>query len=51
MKEISYSEVELFKNIDESELGQLLMCIRSFKQDFRRGETIFMDTDHIRSEL
>jgi CRP-like cAMP-binding protein len=23
------------------------MCIRSFKQDFRRGETIFMDTDHI----
>lgn len=47
MKEISYSEVELFKNIDESELGQLLMCIRSFKQDFRRGETIFMDTDHI----
>lgn len=47
MKEISYNEVELFKNIDESELGQLLMCIRSFKQDFRRGETIFMDTDHI----
>jgi CRP-like cAMP-binding protein len=47
MKEISYNEVELFKNIDESELEQLLMCIRSFKQDFRRGETIFMDTDHI----
>jgi CRP-like cAMP-binding protein len=47
MKEISYNEVELFKNIDESDLEQLLMCIRSFKQDFRRGETIFMDTDHI----
>jgi CRP-like cAMP-binding protein len=47
MKEISYNEVELFKNIDESELEQLLMCIRSFKQDFRRDETIFMDTDHI----
>lgn len=46
-KEITYNEVELFENIKEEDLSQLLVCIRSFKKEFKKGETIYMETDHI----
>ena len=46
-KEIDYSEIELFENIKKEELDKLLLCIRSFKKSFKKGETIFMETDKI----
>ncbi len=45
--EIAYSQVELFENIAEGDLTQLLSCIRSFRRDFEKGETIYMEADHI----
>lgn len=45
--EISYNNVELFENINESALDKLLVCIRSFKKEFHKGQTIYMDTDDI----
>lgn len=46
-KEISYNKVELFENIKEADLDKLLGCIRSFKKDFKKGQTIYMETDNI----
>lgn len=46
-KEINYSEIELFENINKDNLDQILHCIRSFKKSFKKGETIFMETDRI----
>ncbi|SKB48572.1 cAMP-binding domain of CRP or a regulatory subunit of cAMP-dependent protein kinases [Lachnospiraceae bacterium] len=46
-KEISYSKIDLFEKIKEGDLKNLLTCIRSFKKTFKKGETIYMETDHI----
>ncbi len=46
-KEINYTEVDLFENIKEAELDKLLLCIRSFKKDFKKGQTIYMEADNI----
>jgi len=46
-KEIQYDEVELFDNIKEKELDRLLFCIRSFKKEFKKDETIYMEADKI----
>ncbi len=46
-KEIGYNQVELFANIKEDDLTKLLACIRSFKKDFKKGQTIYMETDSI----
>ncbi len=45
--EIGYNQVELFENIADRDLTQLLSCIRSFRRDFQKGETIYMEEDHI----
>ena len=46
-KEIHYSEIELFENINRDDLDKLLLCIRSFKKKFKKGETIYMEADQI----
>ncbi len=45
--EISYNDVALFENIKEADLDKLLVCIRSFKKEFKKGQTIYMETDNI----
>ena len=45
--EISYNDVALFDNIKEADLDKLLVCIRSFKKEFKKGQTIYMETDNI----
>ncbi|QFJ55363.1 Crp/Fnr family transcriptional regulator [Pseudobutyrivibrio xylanivorans] len=45
--EISYNDVALFENIKEVDLDKLLVCIHSFKKEFKKGQTIYMETDHI----
>ena len=46
-KEITYSDIELFENIKESDLNTLLKCIRSFKKVYKKGENIYMEQDAI----
>ena len=46
-KEIHYSEIELFENINRDDLDKLLLCIRSFKKKFKKDETIYMEADQI----
>ena len=41
--EISYNDVALFENIKEVDLDKLLVCIRSFKKEFKKGQTIYME--------
>ncbi|SDB19409.1 cAMP-binding domain of CRP or a regulatory subunit of cAMP-dependent protein kinases [Pseudobutyrivibrio sp. YE44] len=45
--EIAYNNVELFENIKNADLDKLLVCIRSFKKDYKKGQTIYMETDNI----
>ncbi|SFK95553.1 cAMP-binding domain of CRP or a regulatory subunit of cAMP-dependent protein kinases [Lachnospiraceae bacterium KH1T2] len=46
-KEINYNEVDLFENINEADLDKLLVCIHSFKKEFQKGQTIYMEEDSI----
>ncbi len=46
-KEINYNKVDLFENINEADLDKLLVCIHSFKKEFQKGQTIYMEEDSI----
>ena len=45
--EISYSEIELFENIKEKDIDRLLLCINSFKKNYKKDETIYLEEDKI----
>ncbi len=47
-KEISYKEIPLFANINEVDLEQLFMCLRSYKHKYKRGENIIMEQDNVK---
>ena len=47
-KEISYKEIPLFTNIKEMDLNQLFMCLRSYRQKYKRGENIIMEQDDVK---
>ena len=42
-KEITYSEIELFENIKEVDVDKLLLCINSFKKNYKKDETIYLE--------
>lgn len=44
---ITYSEIELFENIKEVDLDKLLICIKSFKKEYHKNETIYLEEDRI----
>lgn len=46
-KEISYSKIELFESIKESDVEKLLICINSFRKTFQKEETIYLENDKI----
>jgi CRP-like cAMP-binding protein len=47
MKEIDYNDIPLFEGIHPDNLNRLLICIKSFKKDFEKGETIIMEKDKV----
>ncbi|SFG16217.1 Crp/Fnr family transcriptional regulator [Oribacterium sp. WCC10] len=46
-KEITYKEIPLFSNINEMDLNQLFMCLRSYRQKYKKGENIIMEQDSV----
>ena len=45
--EIVYSDIDLFENIEGSDVEKLLFCIKSFKRVFKKDELIYLEEDNI----
>ncbi|SFB35213.1 cAMP-binding domain of CRP or a regulatory subunit of cAMP-dependent protein kinases [Acetitomaculum ruminis DSM 5522] len=45
--EIQFYKNELFENIKNNDVDTLLGCIKSFKKEYKKGETIYLEEDKI----
>ncbi len=46
-KEITFKEIPLFADIDEPDLNQLFLCLRSYMQKYKKGENIILEQDSV----
>ena len=46
-KEITIKEIPLFADIDEPDLNQLFLCLRSYRQKYKKGENIILEQDNV----
>lgn len=44
---LDYPDVPLFRNIAEPDLRSMLRCLRGHEKQFKKGEILIMDEDHV----